>query len=127
MAVSAGQCELALIVPHRRGFLARTEKALGQGRPFSRRQIIRQLEQAGFEVAASRPSLCLPSFALGLPNGVRVKLNRLGRFIWPMFGGVLMIRATKKLYSPYQQANPALRHRVRQFIVRACRCDIAEK
>lgn len=114
-----GSGELVLIVPHRRGFLARTEKTpFGQGRPFSRRQIIRQLEQAGFEVAASRPSLCMPAFALGLPNGVRVKLNRLGRFIWPMFGGVLMIRATKKLYSPYQQANPALRHRVRQFIVR---------
>ena len=53
-----------------------------------------------------------------LPNGVRHRINRLGRYIWPMFGGVLIIRAIKKLYSPHQQTNPALRHRVRQFIVR---------
>ena len=65
-----GSGELALIVPHRRGFLARTEKTpFGQGRPFSRRQIIRQLEQAGLEVAASRPSLCMPALRWGCQMG----------------------------------------------------------
>ena len=114
-----GSGELVLIVPHRRGFWARSDKTpFGQGRPFSRRQIRRQLDQAGFEVAELKPSLFIPAFGLGLPNGVRHKVNRLGRYIWPMFGGVLIIRAIKKLYSPHQQTNPALRHRVRQFIVR---------
>ncbi len=114
-----GSGELILIVPHRRGFWARSDKTpFGQGHPFSRRQIRRQLDQAGFEVAELKPSLFIPAFGLSLTNGVRHRINRLGRYIWPMFGGVLIIRAIKKLYSPHQQANPALRHRVRQFIVR---------
>jgi len=111
--------ELVLIVPHRRGLWAHADKTpFGQGRPFSRRQIVRQLEQAGFEVTIVKPSLFVPAFGLRLPSSIRHRLNRLGQFVWPMFGGVLIIRAIKKLYSPHQVANPALRHRVRQFIVR---------
>ena len=114
-----GSGELVLIVPHRRGFWAHADKTpFGQGRPFSRRQIVRQLEQAGFEVEIVRPSLFVPALGLRLPSSIGYRFNRLGRFIWPMFGGVLIIRAIKKLYSPHQVANPALRHRVRQFIVR---------
>ncbi len=111
--------ELVLIVSHRLGLWAHADKTpFGQGRPFSRRQIIRQLKQAGFEVAIVKPSLFVPAFGLRLPSLMRHRLNWLGRFIWPMFGGVLIIRAIKKLYSPNRVANPALRHRVRQFIVR---------
>ncbi len=111
--------ELILVVPHRRGFWAGAEKTpFGQGRPFSRRQIVRQLNAAGFDIENVRQSVFIPPFALNLPAAFSVRMDRLGRYLWGIFGGVLIIRATKKLYSPHVRANPALRHRVRQFIVR---------
>ncbi len=115
----AGSGELIMIVPHRRGLWARADKTpFGQGRPFSRRQIIRQLGHAGFAVEKTRQALFLPPVCLRLPAGLQGKIDRAGRWLWPVFGGILIIRATKKLYSAHPQAHPALRHRLRQFIVR---------
>jgi SAM-dependent methyltransferase len=114
-----GEGELVMIVPHRRSLWARADKTpFGQGTPFSRRQLKLALEQAGFDQIQIRHSLYMPPFGARLPVAMRRRLHVMGRIGWAMFGGVLVAVAKKRLYSPHQQPSRALRHKVRQFMVR---------
>ena len=90
---------LLLVVPNRRGLWARFEHTpFGTGRPFSRGQLTRLL----------RESLLTPtgwSEALNFPPIQRRQLLRLysrfeavGARFWPIFAGVVIVEATKRLY-----------------------------
>lgn len=117
--VLAGSGELILIVSHRRGLWARTEKTpFGQGTPFSRRQIIKLLETAGFEILSVKHCLFIPPSAMRLPAHLGIRLNQAGRFVMGVFGGALIIKATKNLYSARYQPSPSLQRNVRRFIVK---------
>ena len=114
-----GEGEVVLVVPHRRSLWARADKTpFGQGTPFSRRQLKLALDQAGFDQITIKHSLYMPPFGHRLPLAMRRRLHYVGRVGWAVFGGVLLVRAKKRLYSAYQQPSHALRRKVRQFMVR---------
>ena len=113
-----GEGDVALVVPHRRSLWARADKTpFGQGTPFSRRQLKLALDQAGFDQISIKHSLYMPPFGRRLPPAMRRRLHHAGRIGWAMFGGVLLVRAKKRLYSAHQQPSHALRRKVRQFMV----------
>lgn len=114
-----GEGEVVLVVPHRRSLWARADKTpFGQGTPFSRRQLKLALDQARFDQISIKHSLYMPPFGRRLPPAMRRRLHHAGRIGWAMFGGVLLVRAKKRLYSAHQQPSHALRRKVRQFMVR---------
>jgi SAM-dependent methyltransferase len=90
---------LVIVVPNRRGVWARIEDTpFGTGRPYSRRQIIDLLREANFTPALFGEALFFPPtrrrWWLRL-NGV---FERMGRRFFPMFSGVIVVEAQKRLY-----------------------------
>jgi SAM-dependent methyltransferase len=90
---------VVIVVPNRRGVWARMEHTpFGSGRPYSRGQLISLLREANFTPGASSEALFFP------PSRIRtlLKLNHvfdsIGRRFWPVFSGVLVIEAQKRLY-----------------------------
>ncbi|GAB5378388.1 MAG: methyltransferase domain-containing protein [Acuticoccus sp.] len=87
---------VVVIVPYRSGLWARADHTpFGIGRPFSRVQLIRLLEDALLEPVDVRRFLCVP------PSNRRVVLRstrgfeRIGRRIFPRFAGLIAIEAQK--------------------------------
>ena len=84
---------------NRRGVWARFEHTpFGTGRPFSRGQLTTLLRGSNFTPGASAEALFFP------PSKRRTILRfyqfaeKLGRRFWPMFSGVIVIEAQKRLY-----------------------------
>lgn len=95
---SAG--ELCLIIPNRRSLWVRDDTTpLGHGRPFSKSQITKLLTKTGFEVTEVRRALFIPPFLTRLPFRLARFIDHLGAYGWGMFGGVMMVRATKLRYA----------------------------
>lgn len=90
---------LVIVVPNRRGVWARFEHTpFGTGQPYSRRQLTALLREANFTPGAFAEALLFP------PTRHRsvLKLHRLferaGRRFWPIFAGVVVVEAQKRLY-----------------------------
>jgi SAM-dependent methyltransferase len=90
---------LVIVVPNRRGVWARIEETpFGTGRPYSRRQLLDLLRETNFTPALFSEALFFP------PTRRRwwLRLNRLfertGKRFFPMFSGVLVVEAQKRLY-----------------------------
>jgi SAM-dependent methyltransferase len=97
--VAAPEARILIIVAHRRGLWARAESTpFGHGRPYTRSQLTRLLEEAMFTPTASARSLYAPPIGWGLITSAGDAWEKIGRFAWTGFGGVLMIEATKRLY-----------------------------
>lgn len=98
---SAG--ELVLMVPNRRSLWVRDEATpLGQGRPFSKGQVTKLLHKTGFRITAISRSLFLPPLAMRtafLSARLVRAMDNLGQYGWGMFGGVMVVRATKLRYA----------------------------
>ena len=106
--VSAG--ELILMVPNRDSLWARNDRwPFGHGQPYSKGQITKLLGKAGFEVVSVRRALHMPPAAFGLGMAVAKGTDRLGRFSWPMFSGVMIIQASKLRYAITGRKKPLLR------------------
>jgi SAM-dependent methyltransferase len=90
---------LVLVVPHRRGIWARMEHTpFGDGRPYSRGQLMSLLRETEFTPGAWSDALFFPpstSRWIMRLNGV---LERAGRRFWPIFSGVIVVEAQKRLY-----------------------------
>ena len=98
--VLASAGELFLIVPNRRSLWVRDDKTpLGHGRPFSKGQITKLLTKTGFEINEVRRALFLPPAFTNLPLRLAQTIDRLGSYSWALFGGVIIIRATKLRYA----------------------------
>ena len=90
---------LVLVVPNRRGVWARIEHTpFGSGRPFSRGQIVRLLRDANFTMTAETEALFFPPSKRFLALRLTARLETWGLRLWPLFGGVLVIEAPKRLY-----------------------------
>jgi SAM-dependent methyltransferase len=90
---------LLLVVPNRRGIWARLETTpFGTGRPFGRTQLTQLLRDAQFSPVGWSEALFVPPFRRRswIRNGEA--WERVGRVLWPAFGGVLIVEATKQLY-----------------------------
>ena len=116
--VLAGNGRVIIIVPNRRGFWARSERnPFGHGTPFSRRQLCRLLEQAGFQPVQRRYALFVPPFADSLPRRLQMRIDSLGRILWGVLGGVLMVEAVKVVYAPSTMQVKSFAKPARPFIV----------
>ena len=90
---------LVLVVPNRRGLWARFEHTpFGTGRPFSRGQVTALLREANFTPGDSSDALFFPPLQKRSALRFATTLERAGRRIWPVFSGVIVIEAQKRLY-----------------------------
>lgn len=90
---------LVIVVPNRRGVWARMEHTpFGSGRPYSRRQLTALLRETNFTPGASAEALFFPPSKLRSVQKLRGAFERLGRTLWPMFSGVIIVEAQKRLY-----------------------------
>ena len=90
---------LVIVVPNRRGVWARMEHTpFGSGRPYSRGQLTHLLRETNFTPGASAEALLFPPSKHRAMQKLRSAFERLGRRLWPMFSGVLVVEAQKRLY-----------------------------
>lgn len=98
---------ILVVAPNRSGPWAISDRTpFGHGQPFSRRQLEHLLNDHMFAPGVHAAALFTPPGA-----GVRLlsSADRLGRRLWPRFGGVLLMEAEKRIYA----ANGALPARAR--------------
>jgi SAM-dependent methyltransferase len=92
---------VVFVVPNRSSLWAQIETTpFGNGRPFSRGQLQRLLEQSLFTPESWTSALYTPPF--GRYRSVRAGnfLEGIGRRLWPRLAGVHIVAATKSLYVP---------------------------
>lgn len=101
---------VVIVAPNRRGVWARFEHTpFGTGRPFSRGQLNALLREANFTPSAwSEALLFPPSQRRWLMQFHRI-LERSGRRFWPIFSGVIIVEAQKRLYQGLPVAQRASR------------------
>lgn len=89
---------LLAVVPNRSGPWAISDRTpFGHGQPFSRGQLDALFKDHLFTPDARASAL----FAPPLPGGIRLlnAAERIGRRLWPGFGGVLLMEAEKRMYA----------------------------
>ena len=87
---------LMIVVPNRRGSWARFDTSpFGSGRPYSRRQLARMLGETGFTPIAWSEALHWPPAVARLGASTTLAIERVGRFGWASFSGVLIVEAMK--------------------------------
>ncbi|MGE7369686.1 class I SAM-dependent methyltransferase [Neorhizobium sp. NPDC001467] len=90
---------LVIVVPNRRGVWARMEHTpFGSGRPYSRGQLTSLLRESNFTPSASAEALFFPPSKLRFLLKLRHLLEQGGRRFWPVFSGVIVVEAQKRLY-----------------------------
>ena len=90
---------IILVLPNRRGVWARFEHTpFGTGRPFSRAQISKLLRDSMFSPDRWSDALHFPPLKREKMLKIQGGLERLGRQLWPIFSGVIIVAASKKLY-----------------------------
>lgn len=90
---------LVIVVPNRRGVWARFEHTpFGTGRPFSRGQLTNLLRESNFTPGQWSDALLFPPSPKRWILKFHQILERAGRRFWPMFSGVIIVEAQKRLY-----------------------------
>jgi SAM-dependent methyltransferase len=90
---------VVIVVPNRRGVWARFEHTpFGTGRPFSRGQLTQLLRDANFTPGAWTDALHFPPSNRRSVMRPHQLIERAGRRFWPLFAGVLIVEAQKRLY-----------------------------
>jgi SAM-dependent methyltransferase len=106
--VLAGGGRILVVVPNRRGLWARMDTTpFGQGRPFSRTQIMHLLRETWFTPSDWGEALYVPPIARNWFLRSAVAWERTGSAISAPFAGVHIVEATKQVY----RALPARRER----------------
>ena len=101
---------LIVVVPNRRGVWARFEHTpFGSGRPFSRGQVTMLLRDANFTPGAFADALFFPPLRKRWLIRAAPTLEQAGRRFWPVFAGVLVVEAQKRLYQGRPVAQRASR------------------
>jgi SAM-dependent methyltransferase len=99
-----------IVVPNRRGLWARFEHTpFGTGRPFSRAQLDRLLRDANFTPAVWSEALLFPPTKRRPMLKLHAMLESSGRRLWPIFCGVIVVEAQKRLYQGLPVAKRASR------------------
>lgn len=101
---------VVIVVPNRRGVWARFEHTpFGTGRPFSRVQLNELLRETNFTPAAWSEALLFPPSKRRWMLRFHSILERTGRRLWPIFSGVIVVEAQKRLYQGLPVARRASR------------------
>ncbi len=108
--VLAPSGRVVIVVPNRRGVWARFEHTpFGTGRPFSRGQLNELLRDANFTPAAWSEALLFPPSHRRTVLRLHNILERTGRRFWPIFSGVIVVEAQKRVYQGLPVAQRASR------------------
>lgn len=90
---------IVIVAPNRRGVWARFEHTpFGTGRPFSRGQLTELLRETNFTPSAWGEALLFPPSKRRWMMRFHQLLERSGRRLWPIFAGVVIVEAQKRLY-----------------------------
>lgn len=101
---------VVIVVPNRRGVWARFEHTpFGTGRPFSRGQLNELLRDANFTPSSWSEALFFPPSRRRFMMRFQSILERSGRRFWPIFSGVVVVEAQKRLYQGVPVARRASR------------------
>ena len=105
---------LVVVVPNRRGVWARLEHTpFGTGRPYSRGQLTKLLRDSNFTPGPFAEALFFPPSHRRSVLRFYQYFERAGSRFWPMFSGVLIVEAQKRLY----QGVPVSRRASRRVFV----------
>lgn len=97
--VAAPNARLIVVVPRRRGLWAQTDNTpFGDGNPYSRTQLERLLKDHSFVPEQWREALYLPPSQSSLILKSTRLFERIGRVLFPMFSGVVVVSAKKALF-----------------------------
>jgi SAM-dependent methyltransferase len=97
--VLAGNGKLMAVVPNRRGLWARMDTTpFGQGRPYSRSQIVHLLRETWFTPTSWSEALYVPPIARNWFLRSAVAWERTGSVLSAPFAGVHIVEATKQVY-----------------------------
>lgn len=90
---------IMIAVPHRRGVWSRLEHTpFGAGQPYSHGQLSNLLRKANFTPVGSSEALFFPPTQRAAILRAAPVWERIGRKFWPIFSGVIIVEAQKKLY-----------------------------
>lgn len=96
-----GNGRMIIIVPNRSGVWSRAENTpFGQGHPYSLTQLRQALTDTGFTIERYIRALYVPSGRSRILISLAPFIERLGRKLYPAFGGLLMVEVSKQLFSP---------------------------
>ena len=82
-------------------------KPLGHGRPWTRNQLTRFLNDSLFQVTASTTAIHMPPLNWPLITAAATSWERAGEALLPGFGGVVLVEATKHLHARPGGSAPA--------------------
>ncbi len=92
--------QLLLVVPHRRSpWAARESTPFGHGHAYSPTQLSRLLSDCLFAPGRPQGALFFPPFGLRFFIRTAGWWENVGRTLWPGFGGVVLLQATKRIYA----------------------------
>lgn len=113
--VTAPEGRIVLAAANRSGLWARaTRTPFGQGRPWTRAQLMNLLSIGLFQVTASSSALYMPPLATPLVTSAAEGWEVMGRMMAPGLGGVVLVEAVKRLYaSPGGGAQAPVTEKVR--------------
>lgn len=98
--VLAPEGRIVVAVTNRRSLWSLVDsKPFGHGRPWTRRQMVRFLNDSLFQVTASTSAVHLPPLDWRIITGAANSWERVGEFALPAMGGVVLVEAVKRLYS----------------------------
>ena len=88
---------LIVVVPNRQGPWASTDLSpFGFGRPYSRGQLRSLFAEVGFEAETWTTALHMAPVSWRPMLSAARALDRVGRFVWPAFAGVIVVSAVKR-------------------------------
>lgn len=98
--VLAPEGRIVVAVTNRRSMWSLVDtKPFGHGRPWTRRQMVRFLNDSLFQVTASTTAVHMPPLNWRLITSASKSWERTGELIMPGLGGVVLVEAVKRLYS----------------------------
>jgi SAM-dependent methyltransferase len=90
---------LVIVAPNRRGVWARFEHTpFGTGRPYSRGQLTNLLREANFTPGAVSEALFFPPYTNRAMLRIFHSMEPIGKRLLPVFAGVIVVEAQKRLY-----------------------------
>jgi len=113
--ITAPEGRIVLAASNRSGLWSRATKTpFGQGRPWTRAQLMNLLSIGLFQVTASSSALYMPPMATPLVSSGAEGWEVMGRMLAPGLGGVGLVEAVKRLYaSPGGGATAPVTEKVR--------------
>ncbi len=92
--------KLLIVLPHRRGLWAGSERTpFGHGHPYSRAQITRLLNDCLFAPGGREAALHFPPLSRRYLLRTAGWWEDVGRMLWPGLSGVIMVEATKRVFA----------------------------